>query len=672
MAGLAEEVAALRGTRPATIAGLFRIHSFNRLWRAMLVSSLGDWMGFVAVVDLVRRIGGARAGYAITGVMLARLLPSVLFGPLAGVLVDRFDRRRLMVLSDVFRGIGYASMPFIGNLVGIYILSFALECLSLLWTPARDASIPNLVPRRQLVNANSVALFTSYGTLPAGGLLFTTVAGVAIGLGGAIPYLGENPEALALWLNALTFAFSAYMVWGLSLREAARRAPGGLSATQAWDDLVRGIRFLREHTLQRAMTVGILMAFMTMGSVIALGPIFAAVTLGAGSAGWGILVTSVGIGLAVGMLSVGLLSKVMEKDTLFPLGVIWTASVLVALALMPNIALAATLTVVAGLGAGIAWVSGYTLLHEHISDEFRGRTFATLTVLVRLGLLASLAGFPALAELLGDRSISVMGYEIDLAGTRQALWVGAAFGFAGGFLARRGLRRSRRSRPEPLTLRPDLRRGERRGTFIVFEGVEGSGKGTQVRLAAEYLESLGYEVVVTREPGGTEVGERLREALLDREVSLDARAEALLFAAARAQHVVSVIRPALEKGKVVLCDRYVDSSIAYQGMGRGLGEHDVLALSAWATQGLFPDLVVLLNLDPEEGLARAEGQDRFEGEDTAFHAKVADAYLHIADEHPERFVVVDATGDPETVQGRVREALRRFLRVEKEQGEEAE
>ncbi|HEX6262248.1 MAG TPA: dTMP kinase [Actinomycetota bacterium] len=665
MVDYADEIAALRGTKPATFGSLFKNRSFFRLWRAMLVSSLGDWTGFVAITALVTRIGGPRAGYAVTGVMLARLLPSLIFGPVAGVFVDRFDRRKLMVIADIGRGAGYVSMAFVGELWLIYALSFSVECLSLLWTPARDASIPNIVSRRQLSNANSMGLFTSYGTLPLGGILFTALTALATGIGGVIEYFGDRPESLALLLNSVTFAFSAWMIWGLQLPERSRRAQGRLRPAQAWDDLREGIRFLRAHAFQRTMTIGVVLAFTGVGSVIALGPIFAQNTLGAGQAGWGIVVTSVGLGLAAGMISVGLVERVIDKETLFPLAMIGAAGLLVVLSLMPNIALAAMLTAVMGSVAGLAWVAGYTLLHENVGDEFRGRTFATLTILSRLGLLASLAGFPALAQTIGDYSIGIGDAEIDLAGTRLALWVGAAVVLVGGVSARRGLRRGRRSRAQPLQLRPQLRRGERPGTFIVFEGVEGSGKGTQVELAKDFLEGEGYEVLVTREPGGTPLGEGLREVLLG-DQPLDARAEALLFAAGRAQHAVAVIRPALEKGKVVLCDRYVDSSLAYQGVGRDLGEPDVLALSAWATQGLFPDLVILLNIDPEEGLERSGGDDRFESEGDEFHEKVAEAYLRIADEHPERVVVVDALGTPEEVHGRVRDAIRRFLKGQEE------
>ena len=155
-------------------------------------------------------------------------------------------------------------------------------------------------------------------------------------------------------------------------------------------------------------------------------------------------------------------------------------------------------------------------------------------------------------------------------------------------------------------------------------------------------------MLVTREPGGTDLGEQLREMLLDPQTgNVDARTEALLFAASRSQHVATVIRPALAAGKVVMCDRYVDSSLAYQGWARGLGEQDVLTLNVWATQGLFPDLVILLHVEPERGLLRStEAPDRMELEGGDFHAKVADAFLKIAEEHPERFVVIESDKEP--------------------------
>ena len=324
-----------------------------------------------------------------------------------------------------------------------------------------------------------------------------------------------------------------------------------------------------------------------------------------------------------------------------------------------------------GAGAGVAWVIGYTMLQENVSDEFRGRTFGVLATMVRSALFLSLAVFPALATPYAATTIRVLGYHMPGGGYRMALWLGGGVVVVAGVMTRRGLRRFRVARPRPLALTPTLRRPDGAGVFVVFEGVEGAGKGTQIELARDFVAARGLEVLVTREPGGTEFGERLRDMILDPETGkLDPRAEALVFAASRAHHVTTVIRPALAEGKVVICDRFVDSSIAYQGAARGLGEEDVLTLNAWATQGLFPDLVLLLTLDPEYGLLRSEGvADRIESEDGAFHAKVAEAYQRIAEEHPERYAVIEASGSEEAVQARIRTALERVLvRVEQGRG----
>src|SRR5438094_7172465 len=277
----AEEIAALRGTRPSSLKELLTHPSFSRLWRAMLVSSLGDWVGFVAVASLVARLGGERLGaLAVAGVMLARLLPSVLFGPFAGVFADRFDRRKLMVGADIARGTMYATLPFMPGLWAIFLLSFLIECLSLLWTPAKDASIPNLVPRRQLSNANSVGLITTYGTLPLGASIYTLVAGASNGIGAHVRYFGLHPQFLALWLDAFTFFFSARMVWGLDLHQnRVARLRAGAEAKLNFTSIVReakdGYRFLAAHPMIRAMTVGIVIAFAGVGAVISLGPVFA-------------------------------------------------------------------------------------------------------------------------------------------------------------------------------------------------------------------------------------------------------------------------------------------------------------------------------------------------------------------------------------------------------------
>ena len=181
--------------------------------------------------------------------------------------------------------------------------------------------------------------------------------------------------------------------------------------------------------------------------------------------------------------------------------------------------------------------------------------------------------------------------------------------------------------------------------FVAFEGGEGAGKSTQEARLATLLTERGFDVVRTREPGGTPAAEQIRTVVLSRDnTGLDPRAEALLFAAARGDHVARLIRPALERGAVVICDRYIDSSVAYQGYGRDLGADRIRDLSLWATGGLVPDLTILLDVDPEVGLGRVADPDRLESEPLTWHRNVRDGFLTIAAADPNRYLVLDASG----------------------------
>ena len=204
-----------------------------------------------------------------------------------------------------------------------------------------------------------------------------------------------------------------------------------------------------------------------------------------------------------------------------------------------------------------------------------------------------------------------------------------------------------------------------RGVFVVFEGGDGAGKSTQIRLLRSAVERAGHRAVVTREPGGTRLGEAVRELLLQPSVEdMDERSEALLYAAARAQHVREVIVPALQRGNVVLCDRYIDSSVVYQGAARGLGEERIVELNRWATGAVEPDLVVLLDVDPAAGLARAVGEgapDRLESAGLGFHRAVRGAYRRRAAADPERYLVLDADQPVEAIHARVRQKVTGLL-----------
>ncbi len=208
----------------------------------------------------------------------------------------------------------------------------------------------------------------------------------------------------------------------------------------------------------------------------------------------------------------------------------------------------------------------------------------------------------------------------------------------------------------------DIRK--RRGIFITFEGVEGSGKSTQIDLLAGFLNENGYEVIRTREPGGTPIGDKIRKIVLNPDFSeMDFKTEALLYAANRAQHIEEVIKPALAEGKVILSDRYVDSSFAYQSYGRGLDKKKIETLNNWATDDLKADLTILLNIPADEGLRRTESSlaDRIEQEDIGFHDRVSKGFLKIAKKFPQRIKIIDATRDVDQIHQEIVKIVQELL-----------
>ncbi len=203
-----------------------------------------------------------------------------------------------------------------------------------------------------------------------------------------------------------------------------------------------------------------------------------------------------------------------------------------------------------------------------------------------------------------------------------------------------------------------------KGVFISFEGPDGSGKSTQVKMLYSYLLEKGYPVVLTREPGGTPISEDIRKIILDpSNTEMDGMTEALLYAAARAQHVAQLIKPSVEEGKIVLTDRFMDSSIAYQGYGRDLGDK-IRIINEYAVAGMHPDLTFFLDIDPEEGLKRAkhrEELDRLEKESLDFHKKVYEGYLALSKIYKDRYVIIDASASVEDISKKIIERFERFI-----------
>ena len=193
------------------------------------------------------------------------------------------------------------------------------------------------------------------------------------------------------------------------------------------------------------------------------------------------------------------------------------------------------------------------------------------------------------------------------------------------------------------------------GIFITLEGPEGSGKTSAIKVVKQKLEELGYEIVMTREPGGTDISEQIRNVILNRSnTMMDPRTEALLYAASRRQHLVEKIWPSLKEGKIVICDRYLDSSLSYQGYARGLGVEDILNVNSYATEGTYPDLTLLFDVSPEVGLARINANskrevNRLDLEKISFHQKVREGYLNLAKRFSSRYVIIDASQGPEKV-----------------------
>ena len=627
------------------------IPAFRKLWRAMAFSSFGDWLGLLASTALAQQLAGgdyAKANFAIAGVFIVRLLPAVILGPFAGVIADRFDRRKLMVTCDFLRFALYLSIPIVGNYFWLYTATILVEIVTLFWSPAKEASVPNLVPKTKLESANQVSLLASYGTAPIAALVFSILA---LFSGAVNSILGNTTPAsaadIALYINAISFAFCGYTVWRLKEMPAG---PGVKSKQLSFGrSLIDGFAFIKDSKVIRGLIFGMIGAFFAAGAVIGLARTFVD-DLKAGEAAYGVLFGSVFLGLALGISFGPRVFAQFTRRRLFGASLAISGLLLVTLSLVLNLVLAIFITIILGIFSGITWVTGFTLIGMEVEDEVRGRTFAFVQSLIRVSLVLVLAVSPLIAAAIGEHTYSFR--------TTSVTYNGAAFTmfFAGLIATLVGILSYRHMRDRPnVSLFSDLKsalRGELgamtgmsiEGVFISFEGGEGSGKSTQTKLLKEWLEKNGETVLLTREPGGTPLGNQLREILLDNKTGLiSPRAEALMYAADRANHVFAKIRPALDKGEIVITDRYFDSSVAYQGAGRVLLPAEVARISRWATESLTPTLTIIMDLPAEIGLARLDSTDRLESEPLAFHERVRQEYLNLANTDPERFMIVDAS-----------------------------
>ena len=423
-------------TQPSTIR-LFNSPAFFRLWTAQVVSSLGDWLGFVAVTAIAARIGGSSPEAAISLVLSARLVPGFFLGPIAGVLVDRWDRRRVMVACDIGRGLVLATIPFVEHLGVLVGASLLLEVMTLLWGPAKEASVPNLVRPEFLANANSLSLVASYGTFPIGSALFTVLAEVAKWLGHyhALHVLRVSQESIAIYVDVATFFCSAAIISTLTLsKDRSVAAPDEqqqrMSAAETMKQLREGWHFIGSNPRVKAVIFGLGTGLVGGGMVVPLGPIFSRL-VGAGPAGFGAFVTALGFGVAIGIVTLSLTQRHLPHERVF-VAALLAAGPCIMLGASVSTLLPAVLCV-GGLGlcAGAVYIIGYTILQANVEDELRGRTFATLYTMTRLCLLAAFTLAPVLSRLLDSLSdrlvhghVDFVGITVRVPGVRLALWLG--------------------------------------------------------------------------------------------------------------------------------------------------------------------------------------------------------------------------------------------------------
>ncbi|MGZ4427525.1 MAG: dTMP kinase [Nocardioidaceae bacterium] len=657
----------LRHAPTHSLAAVLRIRDFRHLWIGLGLSSLGDWMGLLALTAMANELATGYGGknYAIATVLFLRVLPALIIGPIAGFVADKLDRRWTLIWGDYLRGILFITIPIVGSLWWIFVVTVLVEAISLVWGPAKDATVPNLVPRHRLEAANQLSLATTYGSALPAAAIFTGLTLVDHLYQNIFQWFDRGPIDLALYFNAISFIVSGIVI--TTLKHIPRGPADVESEGNAFRIVVDGWKYVGTTPLVRGLVIGIIGAFAAGGVVVGLARTFVS-DLGGGNAGYGVLFGTVFLGLGLGMWRGPRLLSGLSRRRLFGLSLTASGLMLFPIALVQQLEIVTGLTLVLGFFSGVAWITGNTMLGLEVPDELRGRTFAFVGSMIRLSLALVLAISPLLAGLIGRHSFGGTGH-----GEPLLVYNGAAFTFliAAILMTFVGVTSYRQMDDRKgTTLLTELRNSfsgshgvyAATGCFVALEGGEGAGKSTQARALADWLRAEGYDVLLTHEPGDTEVGKLLRRIVLDPATgAISNRTEALLYAADKAEHVDRVVAPALARGTVVVTDRYVDSTLAYQGAGRALPDRDLERVARWATGDLRPNLTVVLDLAPEHGLTRFEERDRIEGEPVDFHERVRDMFVHLASSSPEHYLVVDARRPVDEVTELIKGRLRPYL-----------
>jgi dTMP kinase len=424
---------------------VFGTRSYFRLWLAQVISSTGDWIGLIAILAIAARVSD-NSGAAVSLVMLARVVPGLFLGTLGGVIIDRFDRRRVMVFADVGRAGLLLLLPFVSTLPALVLVSFFLEIFTLLWGPAKDASVPHLVGSEQLASANTLSLVASYGTFPLASVIFSLLAALAAWLGGfdALHALEVDQEVLALVFDAGTFLASAFIVWRLPIPRGRTDRATQMTFAETVREIREGLTYIAHEPRVRGVIVGLGVGLIGAGAMIPLGPVFAKQGLGGDAATFGVLMSALGFGAAGGVIVLLFVQRRIPRETVFDFAVMGSGVFLLVAATLSSLGPAALAVVLVGACAGTSYVTGFTVLQETVQDDLRGRIFATLYTVIRMCLLVALVISPLWADfwdwIVGDVAgigvVAVGDVEYTFPGVRIALWGGGLITLGAGLYAR--------------------------------------------------------------------------------------------------------------------------------------------------------------------------------------------------------------------------------------------
>ena len=447
----------------ARIDRVFGSAQYFRLWIAQIFSSGGDWLALFAILITADRVGGGTPEASVAYVMIARFLPGLIFGSAAGVLVDRWDRKRTMIVCDLGRAATLLWLPFVDFIWQLVLASLILEGFALLWAPAKEASVPNLVPREKLTGVNSLSLLAAYGTFPlaAGASIGLASLATVLGRYDAVDFLRIDEESMAFYIDAATFAASAAIISRLALPRGPHVAGSAETQTdgstrvwapeQVFQDLRDGWSYIFLNPTVRTVNVALAVGLIGGGMIIPLGPVFAEDVLHVdGGDGFRAFMVALGIGVALGVVGLTVRQNRLHKEQVFVAAVFGAGACLFVATSMWTLFGSALLVGGLGVCAGTVYVLGFTLLQESASEELRARVFAGLFTLVRSSVMLALLLGPALALFLNglsdkffDKDVNILGFDVIIPGVRLTLWLAALIMVAAGLLTLASMRRAK-------------------------------------------------------------------------------------------------------------------------------------------------------------------------------------------------------------------------------------